>query len=55
MWFFRSPEIIFGEDALEHLTSIEGQKALIITDENITASGTDYAGSLKFSTMISFS
>jgi alcohol dehydrogenase class IV len=39
MWFFRSPEIIFGEDALEHLANIQGRKALIVTDENITALG----------------
>lgn len=39
MWFFRSPEIVFGEDALEHLENIQGRKALIVTDENITALG----------------
>jgi alcohol dehydrogenase class IV len=39
MWFFRSPEIVFGEFALEHLTSIQGKRALIITDPNIVRFG----------------
>jgi len=39
MWFFRSPEIIFGEGALGHLAEIQGNKALIVTDENIVALG----------------
>ncbi len=39
MWFFRSPEIIFGEGALDHLTTLQGQKALIVTDENILKLG----------------
>jgi alcohol dehydrogenase class IV len=39
MWFFRSPEIAFGEFALDHLTTIQGSKALIITDENIVRFG----------------
>ncbi|MGD8472521.1 MAG: iron-containing alcohol dehydrogenase [Anaerolineae bacterium] len=39
MWFFHSPEIAFGEFALDHLTTIQGSKALIITDENIVELG----------------
>jgi len=39
MWFFRSPEIVFGDSALDHLASIEGRRALIVTDENIVALG----------------
>lgn len=39
MWFFRSPDIIFGEGALEHLAEIEGQRALIVTDANVLALG----------------
>jgi alcohol dehydrogenase class IV len=39
VWFFRSPDIVFGEDALEHLASIHGKKALIVTDENVAALG----------------
>jgi alcohol dehydrogenase class IV len=39
MWFFRSPEIVFGEDALDYLAQIEGHRALIVTDEKIVALG----------------
>jgi alcohol dehydrogenase class IV len=39
MWFFRSPEIVFGEFALDHLTTIQGHKALIVTDQNIVKLG----------------
>jgi alcohol dehydrogenase class IV len=39
MWFFRSPEIIFGEGALDHLAQIQGNRALIVTDANIVALG----------------
>ena len=34
MWFFRSPEIVFGEGALDHLADLEGHRAFIVTDEN---------------------
>ena len=39
MWFFRSPEIVFGEGALDHLSRIQGHKAFIVTDENIVRLG----------------
>ena len=39
MWFFRSPMIAFGEDALSHLGVIHGHKALIVTDHQIVALG----------------
>jgi alcohol dehydrogenase class IV len=39
MWFFRSPEIVFGEGALDHLAQVQGTKALIVTDENIVGLG----------------
>jgi alcohol dehydrogenase class IV len=39
MWFFRSPEVAFGEFALGHLTTIQGHRALIITDQNIVKLG----------------
>lgn len=39
MWFFRSPEIVFGEGAIDHLAQVQGTKALIVTDENIVALG----------------
>lgn len=32
MWYFRSPEIVFGPDALDHLTQITGRRAFIVTD-----------------------
>ncbi len=39
MWFFRSPEIAFGRDALDYLEEVQGCKAFIVTDENILALG----------------
>jgi alcohol dehydrogenase class IV len=39
MWFFRSPEIVFGQDALDYLLDLEGHRALIITDRNMEALG----------------
>jgi alcohol dehydrogenase class IV len=39
MWFFRSPEIVFGEGALDHLAELQGHKALIVTDQNIARLG----------------
>ncbi len=32
MWFFSSPQIIFGEDALDHLEELPGKRAFIVTD-----------------------
>lgn len=39
MWFFRSPEIVFGEGALDYLAQLEGERALIVTDRNVAALG----------------
>lgn len=39
MWSFNSPEIVFGEDALDRLADIEGQRAFIVTDATIVALG----------------
>jgi alcohol dehydrogenase class IV len=39
MWFFNSPEIVFGEDALSYLSEIEGKRALIVTDQNMVKLG----------------
>jgi alcohol dehydrogenase class IV len=39
MWFFRSPDIVFGEGALDYLAQLKGNKALIVTDQNIVALG----------------
>ena len=33
MWFFFSPNIVYGEDALDFLENIPGQKCFIITDQ----------------------
>jgi alcohol dehydrogenase class IV len=35
MWFFNSPEIVFGEDALSYLEQLEGERALIVTDPTL--------------------
>jgi alcohol dehydrogenase class IV len=32
MWFFNSPEIIYGEEALSYLDELPGQRAYIVTD-----------------------
>jgi len=39
MWFFRSPEIAFGEGALSWLAELKGRRAFIVTDENIVRLG----------------
>jgi len=35
MWFFRSPTIVYGEDALSYLTTLPIHKALIVTDQRL--------------------
>jgi len=39
MWFFNSPEVVYGEDALSYLSEIEGQRAFIVTDQNMVRLG----------------
>jgi len=39
MWYFNSPRIVFGEDALCHLSELDGQRAFIVTDPNIARLG----------------
>ena len=39
MWFFASPEVVFGEDALSYLSEVEGQRAFIVTDQNMLRLG----------------
>ena len=39
MWFFRSPSIIFGEESLSFLGTLDVEKIAIITDKNIVNSG----------------
>lgn len=37
MWFFRSPTIVFGEDALLHIRELRGKKAFVVTDKTLNA------------------
>lgn len=39
MWYFRSPEIVFGPDALDHLTQLTGRRAFIVTDQTLVGLG----------------
>lgn len=39
MWWFQSPKIAFGEDALEVLKDLEGKKAFVVTDQVIRSLG----------------
>jgi alcohol dehydrogenase class IV len=39
MWYFKSPLIVFGEDALNELAVIEGRRAFIVTDANVARLG----------------
>jgi alcohol dehydrogenase class IV len=39
MWWFQSPKIAFGEDALEALKELEGKRAYIVTDKVIRSLG----------------
>jgi alcohol dehydrogenase class IV len=39
MWYFRSPEIVFGPGALDHLTQLSGQRAFIVTDATLVKLG----------------
>ena len=39
MWFFKSPEIVFGEESLSYLEHLEGKRAFIVTDAVITKLG----------------
>jgi alcohol dehydrogenase class IV len=39
MWWFISPVIVFGNDALEHLRTVKGARALIVTDQQIQRLG----------------
>jgi alcohol dehydrogenase class IV len=35
MWFFKAPEVYFGEDALSYLENLQGIRAFIVTDVGI--------------------
>ena len=39
MWWFYSPKIAFGEDSLEVLKDLKGEKVFIVTDKNIRSLG----------------
>ena len=39
MWFFKTPEIVFGEDALSYLEQLEGRRAFVITDPGVRRLG----------------
>ena len=39
MWYFRSPEVVFGPGALDHLAYLKGKRALIVTDETMVHLG----------------
>ncbi|MCL4334973.1 MAG: iron-containing alcohol dehydrogenase [Candidatus Thermoplasmatota archaeon] len=39
MWFYRSPTVVYGDDALSFLESIDMKAVLIVTDRNISKSG----------------
>ena len=39
MWIFNSPKIVFGDDALEHLENLHGERAFFVTDANMVAFG----------------
>jgi len=39
LWFFTSPKIVFGEDSLEQLSSIEGKRVLLVTDPIVSKLG----------------
>ena len=39
MWFFKAPEIVFGEEALSYLERLQGERAFIVTDPVIVKLG----------------
>jgi alcohol dehydrogenase class IV len=39
VWYFRSPEIVFGDDALSRLEALPGRQAVIVTDANLQRLG----------------
>lgn len=39
MWFFDSPHVVFGEDALSYLEQLTGRLAFIVTDANLAKLG----------------
>jgi acetaldehyde dehydrogenase/alcohol dehydrogenase len=39
MWYFKAPTIVYGDDALCHLETLQGEQALIVTDANMVRLG----------------
>jgi alcohol dehydrogenase class IV len=39
MWYFRSPEVVFGPDSLDHLTQLTGRRAFIVSDPTMARLG----------------
>lgn len=39
MWYFSSPFVVFGEDALNHLYNLKGERAFIVTDATLVKLG----------------
>lgn len=39
MWLFSSPQIVFGEDALDYLEELQGKRAFIVTDSVLDSLG----------------
>jgi alcohol dehydrogenase class IV len=39
MWYFTSPQIVFGESALDALDDLKGHRALVVTDANLVELG----------------
>jgi alcohol dehydrogenase class IV len=39
MWYFKAPEVVFGDDALSHLHQIQGSRAFIVTDPTLEQLG----------------
>lgn len=39
MWYFRAPQIVFGEDALSHLQNLDARRVAVITDATLNRLG----------------
>ncbi|TDA35544.1 MAG: NAD-dependent alcohol dehydrogenase [Hadesarchaea archaeon] len=39
MWWFLAPRVAFGEDALDALETVKGNRAMVVTDQNIKKLG----------------
>ncbi len=39
MWYFNSPQIVFGEGSLSHLETLVGKRAFVVSDETLVRLG----------------